>query len=92
MNLHDNLYRPSLNYIKKERFTGSDTGMRFLLEKKKYEEDGREAIVACVWPEPYAFDHTEEEKKEYQEFPLTQEGLQEAVAWIESRRMDEKTQ
>lgn len=88
MNLHDNLYRPALNYIKKERFTGSDTGMRFLFEKKKYEEDGREVITACVWPEPFAYDHTEEEKKEFQEFPLTEEGLNEAVAWIENRHID----
>ncbi len=62
--------------------------MRFLLEKKKYEEDGREVITACVWPEPFAFDHTEEEKKEYQEFPLTEEGLNEAVAWIENRHIE----
>ena len=47
MNLHENLYRPSLNYIKKERFTGSDDGMSFVVEKKKEEEE--EGIVGCVW-------------------------------------------
>lgn len=84
MNLHENLYRPSLNYIKKERFTGSDNGMRFLFEKKKKEE--QDVILACVWPEPFAFDHTAEEKKEFQEFPLSEDGLKEAVAWVESKK------
>lgn len=84
MNLRDALYRPSLNYIKKERFTGSNTGMRFMFEKKKNGED--EVILACVWPEPFSFENTVEDKKEYMEFVLTDEGLQEAIKWVESKQ------
>ena len=83
MNLGEALYRPALNYIKKERFTGSDAGMRFMFEKKKTDE--KEVILACVWPEPFSFEKTEEDKKEYKEFVLTDEGLQEAVEWVENK-------
>lgn len=85
MNLHENLYRPSLNYIKKERFTGSDTGMRFMFEMKKEDEKDKGVILACVWSEPFSYEKTEEDNKEYKEFPFTDDGLHEAISWVESR-------
>ncbi|MBQ8262039.1 MAG: hypothetical protein IJZ00_07120 [Lachnospiraceae bacterium] len=77
----DMLYKPSLNYIKKERFTGSFAGMRYMLEKKKTEE--AESLLACAWEEPYAFDKTPEEKKIFKEFALTEDGLVEAWNWLD---------
>ncbi len=83
----DMLYRVSLNYIKKERFTGSFLGTRYMLEKKEKEEEN--VILTCVWEEPYCFEKTEEEKKEYMEFPLSEEGLAEALKWI-GEKQDER--
>lgn len=80
----DMLYKPSLNYIKKERFTGSCEGLRYLLEKAVVEENTQ--ICVCVWPEPFAFDKTEDEKKTFQYFEFNQEGLDEAWNWIGAKQ------
>ena len=44
-----------VNYLKKERFTGSYNGMRFCMEKAEHE--GSDTMLAVVvWPEPYGYD------------------------------------
>ena len=69
----------SLNFIKKEVFTGSDSGMRYRLEKSG------DTILATIWPEPYAFNATEDSLKTKESFPLTPEGKDEAVEWLNSQ-------
>lgn len=69
----------SLNFIKKEVFTGSDAGMRFRLEKK-----GDEMLV-WAWPEPYNFFKTDDALKVSESFPLTIEGRDEAVDWLNNQ-------
>lgn len=66
----------SMGFLKKRGFTGSYKGMRYLLKKKG------ESLEAVVWPEPFNFETTEEEKKHGKEFPFHEEGLWEAVAWL----------
>ena len=66
----------SVNYIKKEPFSGGYKGMRYQLVKSG---DGMEVTI---WPEPYNYFHTPDEKKQRKEFPLTLEGRDEAVAWM----------
>lgn len=73
----------SLNFIKKEPVTGSYNGMRFQLHKEE------EMIRATVWPEPFCYDKTPKEKKIVKDFPLTPEGKEEAVAWM-NEQYDEK--
>ena len=70
----------SFNFIKKEPFTGSDSGMRYRLEK--YSEGEQDYILANVWPEPYNFISTEAALKTSETFPLTPEGKEEAVVWL----------
>ena len=65
-----------LNYIKKEELTGSDTGMRYMLKKRG------DMIVVTVWPEPYCYAKTPEDKKVSTLVPLTKEGVEEARCWI----------
>ena len=65
-----------LNYIKKEELTGSDTGMRYMLKKSG------DVIVVTIWPEPYCYAKTPEEKKIRKEVALTKEGVEEARAWL----------
>ncbi|MBR3515768.1 MAG: hypothetical protein IKO10_05585 [Lachnospiraceae bacterium] len=81
VDLRDGLYKISLNYIKKERYTGSNDGVRFLLEKKSAEGE-EDRILVCKWPEPFSFEKTEEEKKTFREFSFDEDGLQSAVAYI----------
>ena len=80
----------SIPFLKKSRFTGSYQGMRYQLQKqeKTVEEAPEETpakteivLLAVIWPEPFNFEVTPEEKKHSREFPFTTEGIREAVAW-----------
>ena len=66
----------SIQYIKKDDFTGSFKGMRYRLSK------AGEGMEVVIWPGPYNFIKTPEEKKQREEFPLTLEGKEEAVKWL----------
>ncbi len=70
----------SIPFLKKTVFTGSYRGMHYLLRKQELEDGNR--IQAAVWPGPYIFSLTEEEKKTYQEFDFSREGIEEAVRWL----------
>lgn len=69
-----------LNYIKKEEYSGSMEGMRYLLKKEKSGET--DMIRVTVWPEPLGFGSTPEAKKSSTEVPLTKEGVEQAVDWL----------
>ena len=69
-----------LNYIRKEPQTGSFCGMRYMLRKGTSGE--QDCIDAFCWPEPFCFIKTPEEQKKLRQFPLTQEGLENAVNWL----------
>lgn len=81
VDLRAGLYKISLNYIKKERYTGSNDGVRFMLEKKS-EEGQEDQILVCLWPEPFSYEKTEDEQKRFREFPFSEEGLEAAVSYI----------
>ena len=55
-----------LNYVKKEEYTGSMNGMRYMLKKKVVPKDDQEEtyLEVIIWPEPYGYARTEEEKKQ----------------------------
>ncbi len=77
----------ALSYIRLTPFTGSDQGLRFRLEKADGEgEDAASYLRAWAWPEPYAFDHTGEEKKQSRLFSFDEEGIAEAVEWLNQCR------
>lgn len=69
-----------LNYIKKEEYSGSMDGMRYLLKRDK---DGEEdAIRVTVWPEPLGIHKTPQEKQTSTLVPLTAEGVEQAADWL----------
>lgn len=80
----------SMAFLKKSRFTGSYQGMRYLLQKaERVKQDGQEqedktetVLEAVIWPEPFHFEKTEEEKKHKKDFPFHEDGLWEAVGWL----------
>lgn len=79
----------SMNYIKKLAYTGSYQGMRYMMKKvskkekdKQREEVTKDYLRTFVWPEPLAFAKTDPEKISSLDFPFSQTGKQEAVAWL----------
>lgn len=69
-----------LNYIKKEEYSGSMGGMRYQL--KKTAGDSGDCIRVTIWPEPYSYFKTPEEKKQSIEVPLTEQGVEQAADWL----------
>ena len=74
-----------VNFLKKEKYTGSCKGMRFRMEK--FEKEGADAPIlrVSVWPEPYSFDCTPEEEKEFLECSFDADGIAKGVDWINER-------
>lgn len=81
----------SIPFLKKSKFTGSFRGMRYRLEKVEVETEpageGTEAkteafLRTTFWEGPYSYDATPEEKKEYREFPFSEQGILETVDWL----------
>ncbi|MCR5250835.1 MAG: hypothetical protein K6E50_09550 [Lachnospiraceae bacterium] len=86
VDLHQALYKVSLNYLKKDPYSGSADGLRFMLvkETKKTEDENGEAkeeteLRLWIWPEPLCFDKTDESEKRLRVFEFSQQGLDEAV-------------
>ena len=69
----------SIKALKKEPFSGSHCGMRYFLSVV-----GQHQTV-FLYPEPWCFEATPEDQKERNDFPFTQEGLDEAVVWMNER-------
>lgn len=64
--------------LKKEPFSGSHHGMRYFL---CLSEDPS-SFTAYVYPEPWAFEDTPDEDKISEQFPLSEEGMTQAVQWL----------
>lgn len=78
----------SLNFLKKENYTGSMQGMRYRISKETQEEELKLKVI--IWPEPYSFDMTKEEKKQDALFEFSKEGKDEAVDWINEQYRTQK--
>lgn len=80
---HINYYEYGKAYL------GSYKGMRFRLARnplenvvfKSKEEKEAGVLVATIWPEPFSYDTTPDEKTS-KEFPFTEEGKIAAVDWL----------
>lgn len=71
-----------LAFIKKADLTGSYEGMRFKLYKQEAEET---KLGAVIWPEPFSCLKTAEKEKEYKEFEFSEEGIDDAVRWMNNQ-------
>ena len=67
--------------LKKSRFTGSDNGLRYVLEKRT-DEEGRDRLAAVAWRGETCSDATPEEKKITEYFSFSVEGLEQAQQWL----------
>lgn len=69
-----------LNYIKKEEYSGSMGGMRYMLKRRKNGEE--DVIRVTIWPEPLNLVKTPENLRETIDVPLTPEGVEQAREWL----------
>ena len=65
-----------LNYVKKEEYSGSFDGMRYMLKRCDDE------ILVTIWPEPYALAYTSEDLKIKKTFPLTSDGVSDICDYL----------
>lgn len=79
----------SLEFLKKaDCYTGCREGLRYRLRKMQ-KEDGT-VLQAAAWPEPFNFFKTPEEEKSYQEFAFSEDGIADAVRWLNQKLFELK--
>ena len=66
--------------LKKGPFSGSHRGMRYLFRG----DDGKASttFTVFIYPEPWCFEQTPDNEKESAVFPLTGEGMDQAISWL----------
>lgn len=65
-----------LQFLKKSPFYGSCDKMRYRISKN----DDR--LTVCIYPGPFCFDATPENKKKFYDFTFSDEGYDEALALL----------
>lgn len=70
----------SIPFLKKSAFTGSHRGMNFML--KKVSDDDSDRIRVIAWPGPFSFASTDDDKKVSHDVGFSQDGILEAVKWL----------
>lgn len=82
----------SMEYLKKTEFTGCHQGMRYRLEQGTDPEDpeGGKRLKVTVWPEPFNFFKTPAEQKTSALFSFDEDGVVDAVAWMNDRLFEDK--
>jgi len=75
----------SINYIKKAPYFGSFEGVSFALIKND------DKIEAYLYQAPFSFENTPDDMKEKSEFEFSEEGYEQAVAWMNDRFKDYET-
>lgn len=78
----------SMEYLKKTEYTACHQGMRYRLEQVV---DGEEKkLKATIWPEPFNFFTTPEEEKESNLFSFDEDGIVDAIGWMNNCLFEEK--
>ena len=77
----------SMEYLKKTEYTGCYQGMRYRLEGISGEEG--KLLKVTVWPEPFNYFKTPYEKKQSRTFAFAEDGVVEAVAWMNERLIED---
>lgn len=92
----------SINFLKKTEYTGCHRGLRYRLEGISAEaaaadaeksgialpENAEKLLKTTVWPEPFNYQCTPEEKKRYAFFSFDEDGVVDAVGWMNDRLFD----
>ncbi|MBQ4537214.1 MAG: hypothetical protein II994_06305 [Lachnospiraceae bacterium] len=78
----------SMDYLKKTEYTACHQGMRYRLEKA--ENESGTCLKVTVWPEPFNFFKTPEEEKQSKNFDFSEDGIVDAIAWMNDRLFEDK--
>lgn len=70
----------AFNFYKKEKFTGSYCGMRYLIQK--CQKNDSDVFSVITWPGPYNFASTAEELRVEKLFPFTEEALNDITDYL----------
>lgn len=76
------------NFVNKEDYIASMKGMRYMLHKKSVEDGAKLEVI--IWPEPYCYAKTPEEKKQRMEFDFSPAGVEEAADWLNEQYVQQK--
>lgn len=78
----------SMEYLKKTEYTGGYHGMRYRLEGVSTGEEKK--LRVTIWPEPFNYFTTPAGQKEIEEFSFDEDGVTDAVAWMNDRYFEDK--
>ncbi|MCM1257904.1 MAG: GNAT family acetyltransferase [Roseburia sp.] len=70
----------SIQFYKKEKFTGSLRGMRYVIQKSA--ENDSDIFEIYTWPGPYNFASTEEDKKVRKTFPFEENSIKDIAEYL----------
>ena len=70
----------NVNYYKSAAFTGSLKHMHYRVIREETETDP--VFCVTIWPGPYNFDTTPDEKKKNRTFPFTNEALRDIASYL----------
>lgn len=77
-------------YEHAQPYLGSHRGMRYRIARdpmedvalKPADKKGDAEFEIIIWPEPYCFEDTAQEKKTTEKFPFTEEGKAAMISWL----------
>lgn len=77
-------------YEHAQPYFGSYRGMRYRIARSPMEDvfltppdqKGEAEFEVIIWPEPFCFEATEDEKKTTKTFPFTVEGKEQMIDWL----------
>lgn len=71
------------HYKKGKAYTGSQKGMRYRIQKKDADDETK--FFVWVWPEPFSFEKTDKEQLTETQFPFSEEGYEQVMAFLNSQ-------
>ncbi len=79
----------SMEYLKKTEYTACHQGMRYRMEQDK-DDSGETKLKVTIWPEPFNFVTTPPEEKESRLFDFSEDGIVDAIGWMNDKLFEEK--
>ena len=70
-----------LAFYQKTYFSGSYLGMRYRIEKKE-DDKSSPLFLVTIFPGPFCYEVTPDEKKQTKTFPFSEEGLSEICSYL----------
>lgn len=81
-----------LSFYEKSPFLGSDGPLRYRIEKSEEADggDSRKVLKVTIWPGPFSYDKTPDEKKSSKDFEFSEDSLDVICGWISEKSAETK--